>query len=84
MFYLDKPNSKSPTFIFVRITVSDGRFKYPVKKKVLPSNFASGRVISDPTRINLSLNRIETIIQTLELQREIGRASWRERVSTDV
>jgi integrase len=71
MFFLDRPNSKEPTFIFLRLTCVDGRLKYPVKKKVEPTNW-SGKVIKDTGKINLLLNRIEAVVKNLELQRDLN------------
>jgi integrase len=71
MFSLDRPNSKTETFIFVRLRCIDGPLKYPVKKKVLPANWMDGRLIKDPGKINLVLNKIETSINQLVLQRDL-------------
>lgn len=72
MFSLDRPNSKKETFIFLRLRCIDGPLKYPVKKKVAPANWMDGRVIKDPGKINLVLNKIETSINQLYLQRDLN------------
>jgi integrase len=72
MFSLDRPNSDKPTFIFLRLQCVDGPLKYPVKKKVLPTNWDKDRVTTDPGKINLTLNKIETTLQQLFLQRDLN------------
>lgn len=71
MFFLDRPNSDKPTFIFLRLRCSDGPLKYPLKKKVLPSNW-NGRVVKDTGKINPVLDRVRLIIRNLELQRDLN------------
>jgi integrase len=71
MFSLDRPNSKTETFIFLRLRCIDGPLKYPVKKKALPGNWMDGRLIKDLGKINLVLNKIETSINQLYLQRDL-------------
>lgn len=72
MFSLDRPNSSEPTFIFLRLRCSDGPLKYPVKKKVHPDNWINQRVKPDPGKINAVLNKIETIVEQLTLQRDLN------------
>lgn len=62
MFSLDSPKSTVPTFIFLRMTCADGRLKYPVKEKVLPSNWSGDRVIQDTKGVNITLNKIDLTI----------------------
>jgi integrase len=71
MFFLDRPNSVKPTFIFLRMTCSDGPLKYPIKKKVLPGNWDAGRVKKDTDKINAILDRIATIVRTLLHDRDL-------------
>jgi integrase len=74
MFFLDRPSSPTPTFIFVRLRCNDGWLKYPMKKKVLPTNWNSTslRVIKDTEKINAVLDRIATLIRNLLLQRDLN------------
>lgn len=72
MFSLDRPNSTKETFIFLRLGCLDGPLKYPVKKKVVPTNWDGKRVTHDPGKINLTLNKIETTINQLFLQRDLN------------
>lgn len=39
MFVLDKPRSSTATYIFLHITLADGRLKYAVKEKILPDDW---------------------------------------------
>lgn len=72
MFSLKDPKSTEVTHIFLRVSCIDGRLKYPVKKKVHPSNWINGRVKPDPGKINLVLNKIETVVSQLLLQKELN------------
>lgn len=72
MFSLKDPKSTGLTHIFLRVSCVDGRLKYPVKKKVSPQNWIDGRVKPDPGKINLVLNKIETIVSQLLLQKELN------------
>lgn len=72
MFSLDRPNSNQETFIFLRLRCADGPLKYPVKKKVHPGNWMDERTIKDPGKVNLVLNKIETTITQLQLQRDLN------------
>lgn len=72
MFSLDRPNSDQPTFIFLRVRCSDGPFKYPVKKKVLPGNWKGSRVIKDIDKTNPLLSKIETVVNNVFLQRDLN------------
>lgn len=71
MFSLDRPNSSKETYIFLRLGCIDGPLKYPVKKKVLKTNWTGQRVIADPGKINQVLNKIETAVNQLTLQRDL-------------
>lgn len=72
MFSLDRPSSKKETFIFLRLRCIDGPLKYPIKKKVAPANWKDNRVTADPGKINLVLNKIETSVNQLYLQRDLN------------
>lgn len=58
MFILDRPGGDAPTYIFLLITLSDGRLKYPVKAKAHPRDW-SGQRCKDRA-VNAVLNRVET------------------------
>lgn len=72
MFSLDEPKSEKETTIWLRMRCADGALKYPVKKKVHPSNWYGERVNKDPAKINLILNKIETIVHQLQLQKDLN------------
>lgn len=81
MFALDRPSSPTPTFIFYRRSCPDGRLKYPVKEKVLPSNWNGSRVINDPGNCNVTLNKIELAIKDIDLQ---GRLRGRQPTKAEI
>lgn len=72
MFSLKDPKSTGLTHIFLRVSCVDGRLKYPVKKKIHPDHWIDGRVKPDPGKINLVLNKIETVVHQLLLQKELN------------
>lgn len=68
MFNLDRPNSDSETFIFLRLRCTDGRLKYPVKEKVHKDNWdpVTERIRKDRTGGNIILNKIDLAVQALQ------------------
>lgn len=84
MFNLDRPNSQTETFIFLRIRCSDGRLKYPVKEKVLPDNWdhSTERIRRDRTGGNITLNKIDLALQSLQHESKLkGRPLTRQQVT---
>lgn len=69
-FILDRPTSDKPTFIFFLKNFPDGRLKYPVKAKVLPTNWNSElqRVELDKDNINATLSRLDLVFKDIQLQ----------------
>lgn len=69
-FILDRPASDKPTFIFFLKNFPDGRLKYPVKAKVLPTNWNSElqRVELDKDNINATLSRLDLVFKDIQLQ----------------
>ncbi|WP_430897718.1 MULTISPECIES: tyrosine-type recombinase/integrase [unclassified Paraflavitalea] len=60
-YYLDKPKQDKPTAIFLKLSLPEGRFVYPVKEKVHPSDWINERT-KDRT-VNTILNRIEVAVE---------------------
>jgi len=80
MFCLQHPTAKEPTFILIRLSCTDGRFKYSVRKKVAPANWSGTRVINDTGKVNLLLAKMETVITGLTLQRDLQGAAFTRAV----
>lgn len=72
MFSLKDPKATADTQIFLRLTCTDGRLKYPVSRKVNPSHWVNQRCRPDPGKINAVLNKIETVVRQLQLQRDLS------------
>lgn len=71
MFSLDSPKSTTPTFIFLRFTCADGRLKYPVKEKVLPTNWKGERVVQDTKGTNITLNKIALTLTNVQYEAKV-------------
>lgn len=74
MFFLDRPSSDRPTYIFIQVTLSDGLFKRSLSAKILPAQWSQSReraeitnldgpTIENNKSINTLLSKLETFIE---------------------
>jgi integrase len=74
MFFLDRPNSDKPTYVFIQLTLSDGLFKRSLSIKLLPAHWSQSReraeianldsaTVENNKSINTLIGKLETFIE---------------------